>query len=377
MNVLIYWKYEVSSFVTLVFKMKIAIVGVRGIPNNYGGFETLTEYLSVYLSKENEVQVYCSSSDMDSRLKSYLGAKLIYIPISSHGALGILYDSFSLIHAALTCRKIILLGFGGGFILPMLGKKKKDVIVNIGGLDWQREKWSKFAQRVIHLSERGLLKNAGQIVADNKGIADYIYDTYKRECHLIAYGGDQVKHQPVNDTFIKKYPFLKSKYAFIVTRVQKDNNLEMMLQAFIDNPPLPFVIIGNWDATKYGRYLKSTYGGTKYIIMLDPIYDKIELDLLRSNCTVYVHGHSAGGTNPTLVEAMSLGLPIFSFSSVFNQFTTFNQALYFKDSIELRALIDRHSNIDLSQIGKNLKDLAQLHYCWENITNEYNKVLML
>lgn len=356
--------------------MKIAIVGVRGIPNNYGGLETLTEYLSEFLSKKHEVRVYCSSYDMKSRLKKYLGAHLIYIPITSHGGFGILYDSLSLLLAALTCDKIILLGFGGGFIMPFIGKKKEQIIVNIGGLDWQRDKWSKFAQRVIKKSESLLLKNCWQIVADNKGMEDYIFSTYNRKAHFIAYGGDQVMHQPATFSELEKYPFLNSTYAFIVTRIQKDNNIEMMLEAFSDNPAMPFVIIGNWDATNYGKNIKSKYRTVKSIHMINPIYNKYELDLLRSNCTIYVHGHSAGGTNPTLVEAMSLGLPILAFASGFNEYTTFNKAKYFNNSAELKKFIDQYKVLELKEIGTDMLNLAREHYRWEKIASDYENILL-
>ncbi|GAA0879476.1 DUF1972 domain-containing protein [Algoriphagus jejuensis] len=355
--------------------MKIAIVGVRGIPNNYGGMETLAEHLAEFLSQKNDVQIYCSSYDMDSRLETYLGAKLIYIPITSHGGFGILYDSLALLHAALTCDKILLLGVGGGFMLSLLGKKRKDTVVNIGGLDWKRDKWSKFAQKVILKSEQLLVKNGGQIVADNIGIKDYVYLTYRRNAHFIAFGGDQVMCQPITAEALKRYPFLGSPYAFIVTRIQKDNNIEMMLEAFSDNPPMPFVIIGNWEATSYGRKLKAIYQKVKSIHLINPIYDTYELDLLRSNCKIYVHGHSVGGTNPTLVEAMSLGLPILAFANGFNEYSTFQKAKYFKNREELKQLVAQHEGLNLQGVGMDMLDLARTHYRWEKVTSDYEQVI--
>jgi len=114
--------------------MRLAIVGIRGIPNNYGGFETLAEYLVEYLAGEMDITVYCSSKDMDSNLTSHNGAKLKYIPITSHGAFGIIYDTVSLFKAVNRYDKVLLLGFGGGFLMPFLRKKNKaKITVNIGG----------------------------------------------------------------------------------------------------------------------------------------------------------------------------------------------------------------------------------------------------
>src|SRR4051794_38667302 len=114
--------------------MKLAIVGTRGIPNNYGSFETLAEYLVEYLSKEIDITVFCSSRDIDVKLPHFKGAKLKYIPITSHGSFGIVYDSISLLMAVSKYDRILFLGFGGGFVIPFLKKYRSKIILNIGGL---------------------------------------------------------------------------------------------------------------------------------------------------------------------------------------------------------------------------------------------------
>ena len=355
--------------------MELAIVGTRGLPNNYGGFETLADYLVQYLSEEINITVYCSSKDMESRIKTYKGATLKYIPVTSHGGMGIIYDSLSLFQALRNYDKVLFLGFGGGFVMPFLKKYRHKMILNIGGLDWKRNKWSPFAQKVIKKAEKLLIENSGCIVSDNLGIQDYILQTYKRQSTLIAYGGDQAKHQPVNDFWISKYPFLNDAYAFTVCRIQSDNNIDLMLEAFKDGD-LPFVLLGNWNNSDYGRQTKIKYSGIKNLILLDAIYEREELDVLRSNCNVYIHGHSAGGTNPSLAEAMHLALPIFAFASGYNENTTANLALYFKDADELKELIKKYKQYDLVKIGEGLQQFAQAHYLWCNIANQYKKLIL-
>ena len=302
--------------------MKLAIVGARGIPNNYGGFETLAEYLVEYLAKDFEITVFCSSKDMHTKLKEYKGAKLKYLPISSHGAMGIIYDSLSLILSVRKYDKILFLGFGGGFVIPLLKRYKNKMILNIGGLDWKRDKWSPKAKRVIKKAEALLIKYSGQIISDNIGIQDYIMNEYGRSSILIGYGGDQANNIAVSNEAITNYPFLSSKYAFIVTRIQADNNIEMLLNAFMKQDKIPLVMVGNWNNSTYGNEIKAKYINEKNLILLDAIYDRQKLDILRSNCTLYVHGHSAGGTNPSLVEAMYLGLPVFAFASGYNEYSS-------------------------------------------------------
>lgn len=356
--------------------MKLSIVGTRGLPNNYGGFETLAEYLVKYLANDFEITVYCSSKDLPDKLKEYNGAKLKYIPITSHGALGILYDSISLIRSVKKYDKILFLGFGGGLIIPFLRKYKNKIILNIGGLDWKRDKWSPRAKKVIKFAEKSLVENCSHIISDNIGIQDYLKSKYNRNSTLIAYGGDQAEKIVVKDTNIIEYQFLSNQYAFIVTRIQEDNNIEMLLNAFMKQKKIPFVMVGNWNNSEYGQKIKAKYLNKTNLILLDAIYDRKKLDLLRSNCTIYVHGHSAGGTNPSLAEAMYLGLPVFAFASGYNEYTTFNKAKYFRNEDELAQLIKDYEILNLDKIGDELKELADKHYRWSHIANEYKKVLL-
>jgi glycosyltransferase involved in cell wall biosynthesis len=357
--------------------MHLAIVGIRGVPNNYGGFETLTECLIEYLASEMDITVYCSSVDMDSDLATYKGAHLNYIHITSHGASGIIYDSVSLLKAVNKFDKVLFLGFGAGFVVPFLkSNQKQKLILNIGGLDWKRNKWSPFAQKVIKKAEQFLVRSCKKIIADNAGIQEYIKNVYHKDSTLIAYGGDQAIHRAATDEAIKDYPFLQYSYAFTVTRIQSDNNIEMILESFLNQNALPLVIVGNWDNSDYGRQLKQRFHGKKNLILLDAIYDRKKLDILRSNCAIYIHGHSAGGTNPSLTEAMYLGLPVFAFASGYNEHTTNNKAIYFKNGKELVSLIINCQSYPLKQIGAELKEFAKVHYVWKNIADQYKQVIL-
>ncbi len=356
--------------------MHLAIVGIRGIPNNYGGFETLTEYLVEYLAPHMEITVYCSSKDMDTFPDKYKGANLKYIPLSSHGSIGILYDSIAFAEALIKYDKVLFLGFGGGFILPFFQRYRSKIILNLGGLDWKRNKWSGFAQSVIRTSEHLLIRYSAGLVADNIGIRNYIRDTYGRNSTLIAYGGDQALRRAPGREALEKYPFLENEYAFSVTRIQEDNHIEMMLEAFCPGDSIPLVMVGNWNNSVYGTRTKAKYTGRPNLFLLDAIYDREKLDVLRSNCTVYIHGHSAGGTNPSLVEAMSLGLPVFAFASGYNEFTTENKALYFRDLEELSDLLQKYKNLDLRAIGLELQEIAQRLYRWETVAAQYRELIM-
>ncbi len=356
--------------------MRLAIVGIRGLPNTYGGFETLAENLVEHLSAEFQFTVYCSSKDMDSRLSSYKGAALKYIPVTSHGGLGMVYDSLALADAVRNHDKVLFLGFGAGFIMPLLKQYRSRIILNFGGLDWKRNKWSPFARKVIRTAERFLVRNSGTVIADNEGIRQYIKETYGIETPLIAYGGDQAAPQAISAGAVAKYPFLSGSYAFSVARIQPDNNIDMILDAFSAQDELPLVMVGNWDNSAYGKQTREKYSNRRNLILLDAIYDRTELDLLRSNCTLYVHGHSAGGTNPALAEAMYLGLPVFAYASGYNEYTTEEHALFFTDAAELTRLVTNYRSVDLKGIGDKLKAVAERLYRWKHVAAEYRTIFM-
>ena len=164
-------------------------------------------------------------------------------------------------------------------------------------------------------------------------------------------------------------------YAFKVARIEPENNIHLILKTFSEIKDKTFVIVGNWVNSQYGRDLKNIYSKFKSIHLLDPIYNQKELDILRSNCYVYIHGHSAGGTNPSLVEAMYLGLPVLAFDVNYNRATTNEKALYFKSSEELEALIKNVRLTQYKEMGVKLKKEALKRYRWSIISRKYINVI--
>ena len=149
----------------------------------------------------------------------------------------------------------------------------------------------------------------------------------------------------------------------------------MILNAFRKNKSVKIVMIGNWEVATMENQLKINIPDLKIFFLLDAIYNQRELDLLRSNCKVYIHGHSAGGTNPALVEAMRLGLPILAYDNKFNRYTTFGEALYFSDSNELRKLLTEKYYKKYKKSGDAVLKLGKRHYSWSLIADKYAQVI--
>lgn len=357
---------------------RITVIGTQGVPAQYGGFESLVENLVGELCDKNlKYTVFCSAKAYKERLSTYKNAELKYVNLDANGVQSIPYDIISLIKATRKSDVILVLGVSGCCFLPIyrLFAPKKRLVINIDGLEHRREKWGKWAKRFLKFSEKVAIKYADLIITDNKGIQDYVIDEYGKESTLIAYGGDHAISNTLSeeeqDKVLSNYNLVKGRYAVTVCRIEPENNCHVTLEAFSRSDKL-LVFIGNWEKSEYGKNLKLTYSKHKNIKILDPIYDINTLYALRNNAAMYIHGHSAGGTNPSLVEAMFFGKPIIAYCVVYNKETTENSALYFNNVEELYNIIT-NNNIDFVAQGEKLHEIAKKYYTWSTIIKQYEQ----
>jgi glycosyltransferase involved in cell wall biosynthesis len=357
---------------------KVAVIGTVGLPACYGGFETLTAYLVKHLHQEHELTVYCSGKKYPKaeRRSHYESAKLVYLPFEANGAQSIIYDCLSILHALFFADVLLILGVPGGILLPFVKWfTNKKIIISIDGIEWRRDKWNRYAKWFLRWSENLAVKYSHADISDNDAIQNYTARAYSTRSRVIEYGGDHARKQPITDAAREKYPFLSQPYAFKVCRIEPENNVHMVLGAFAELPNYPFVLVGNWNNSAYGRQLRQEYGHCPNLHLLDPIYDQAQLDVLRSNCYLYVHGHSAGGTNPSLVEAMSLGLPVLAFGVSFNKATTEHKAMYFADKSELKKHINDTRIGTWMALGQEMQAIADRRYNWAVIAKKYNYLI--
>lgn len=350
--------------------MKIAIIGTVGVPASYGGFETLVENLID--DDTARYKVYCSGSHYSERPKEYKNADLVYLPLSANGVQSILYDVWSVLHAVFSGHKhLLILGTSGAIVLPMLRLlcPKIKVVINIDGLEWKRQKWKGFAKLFLKFSERLAVNFASVVVADNRAIAEHVETYYNSACETIAYGGDHAfiddMAMPTAETAIGK-----EVYAFALCRIEPENNVHVILDAF-SNAKMNLIFVGNWQASDYGRSLVELYSSNSNIDLLNPIYDLHTLALYRAHCNVYVHGHSAGGTNPSLVEMMHFDKPIVAFDCVYNRATMEDKGLYFSSASSLSLILD---DSNFGGNGSELGDIARRRYTWSVVREQYHKL---
>lgn len=360
-------------------KRSLAIIGTVGLPAKYGGFETLANHLVENLSEEYDMTVYCSGKkySSDQRVKHYKGARLIYLPFDANGIQSIVYDTFSILHSLWYAEVLLILGVAGAWVLPFVKLfTNKKIVISIDGIEWKRDKWSLPAKLYLYWAERIAVRYSHVDISDNESIQDYTAMRYGSLSNVIEYGADHTMQVSPNGDDLMKYPFLQKPYAFKVCRIEPENNIDMVLNVFSNNSKYPLVMVGNWSNSNYGQMLKEKYQANRNLILLDPVYEQRSIDLLRSNASLYVHGHSAGGTNPSLVEAMYLGLPIFAYGISYNKTTTEHKAKYFISEQELLLLIKNVDGHELQKMGQTMQHIAQRRYRWNVIARKYHAIIL-
>lgn len=347
---------------------KVLIVGTVGIPASYGGFETLVENLTKYASDDIEYKVFCSSLHYKEKKGKHNNAQLIYLPLKANGIQSIFYDILSMVSAIFIRSDVILvLGVSGCVFLPILKLfTRAKVITNIDGLEWRRNKWKEYIKKFLKLSERLAVKYSDVIITDNEAISQYVNKEYNKDNCVIAYGGDHA----LSYTDIKCKN--NTEYYLSLCRIEPENNVQMILESF-KNSNLKIKFMGNWNNSEYGRSLRKKYAAYTNMELLDPIYDIDELFSLRQGCKGYIHGHSAGGTNPSLVEIMHFAKPVFAYDCDFNRYTTENEACFFNSAEDLHVSLSQFEDDILTLSGDKMKCIADKKYTWAVITEMYER----
>jgi glycosyltransferase involved in cell wall biosynthesis len=355
--------------------MKIAILGTRGIPNNYGGFEQCAEYLSIGLvEKGHQVSVY-SPDFHPYKEEVYQGVRIIRIAglksFLGNSVSNFIYDYLCFKDATRKDFDIILeLGLiTSALSIIFCNHKNKVIVTNLDGLEWKRSKWSNLVQKITKTLEKYGIKHSDYLIADNVGIQEYVLDKYNRNSKCISYG--VVDTVTPNPNCLKEYGLIPDNYILTIARLEPENNLEMMFDAYIASGiKNPYFVVGN-HLTNYGDFLKDKYRNAE-IIFLGGIFNKHHLDNFRYYSKYYLHGHSVGGTNPSLLEAMNANAFILAHDNKFNK-SVVNQNAYFFNSANALAALLKDKEIVKNKIEFSKNNLARIDkfYRWSIAVNQY------
>jgi glycosyltransferase involved in cell wall biosynthesis len=360
--------------------MKIAIIGTRGIPNHYGGFEQCAEYLALGLVKRgHEVLVY-NSHNHPYQKSEWNGVDLhhCYDPEYKLGTAGqFIYDLNCILDVRKrNCDVILQLGYTSSSVWGWLLPKEVAVTTNMDGLEWKRTKYSNKVRKFLQWAEKLGVKYSDHLISDSVGIQDYLKQKYNADSAFIAYGATLFE-QP-EKSVLKNYNLSPYQYDMLIARLEPENSIEIILDGVVKtNLNRPFLVIGKHE-TVYGNYLKNKYSGYGQIQFIGGIYNIDILNSLRYYSNVYFHGHTVGGTNPSLLEAMASSSLICANDNPFNSYILGADALYFNDADGVAKHLKevKYDEDKYQTMIQANKDKIINIYDWELIVNQYEKHLL-
>ncbi|MCF2504697.1 DUF1972 domain-containing protein [Dyadobacter sp. CY107] len=354
--------------------MNIGIIGTRGIPNHYGGFEQFAEYLAKGLvERGHEVTVYNSNSHPYQE-SSWNGVNLVHCrdPEDKWGTAGqFVYDLNCILDSRKKSFDIILqLGYTSSTVWGWLLPRKNCVITtNMDGLEWSRSKYSKPVRAFLKQAEYLATVFSDYWISDSIGIQDYLREKYDIPSTYIPYGAftfDNADTAALIDYKVEPY-----RYNMLIARLEPENNVETILDGVAQaDVKTPFLVIGNHNTT-FGEYLKKKFTGIEYIKFIGGVYDINALNHLRYYSNIYFHGHSVGGTNPSLLEAMASQSLICAHKNNFNSTILGQDALYFSTHGEVSSHINSVNKQSYAKfVDANFEKISKI-YNWNIIIDQY------
>jgi glycosyltransferase involved in cell wall biosynthesis len=356
----------------------IAILGTRGIPARYGGFETFAEHLSVGLVERGwKVEVYCESGDLQ-RTSPYKGVHLIEVPTFSLGPLRTIFFDISCLWHARKSKFIYMLGYGTALFCFLPRLWNAHVLINMDGLEWRRSKFNAFGRLYLKMMEYFATKTANRLIADAEGIRSYLASSYRGlpPTDVIAYGAEIVNTP--SRAPLQTWDLQPLSYLLVVARLEPENHILEIIDGYVaSESKFPLIIVGdNKTKTKYVSKLHTFK--SKNVRFIGAIHDKILLESLRYYATAYIHGHSVGGTNPSLLEAMGCGNFIIAHDNPFNREVTGGNAVFFSQPGDLAVLLRNWNFFD--ETTEKFKDACKERiissYSWKKIVDSYERLFL-
>lgn len=356
--------------------MKIAIIGTRGIPNHYGGFEQFAEYLSQLLVEAGHQVIVYNSHNHPYKESVWNGVQIIhqYDPEDKVGTLGqFIYDLNCIRNLSQHSFDIVLqLGYTSSSVWNFLLPKSARIITNMDGLEWKRSKYNTLVKGFLKFAEKLAVSSSDLLIADSLGIQDYLMQKYQKPSIFIPYGATVADN--VNSEFLNLFGLRPFEYDMLIARLEPENNIESILEGLSSsNVSRNFVVIGNFHSP-YGRYITNKFTDPR-IKYLGGIYDINKLNALRNFSNIYFHGHTVGGTNPSLLEAMASGAFICAHKNIFNSSILGNDAIYFDSGEDITRIVSSFKKDPKAEkaVLNNYKKIKE-KYSWQIIFQQYEQV---
>ena len=347
---------------------KVAIIGSHGLYANYGGWDQLVKNLAEKkLNSELHYLVFNSKEAPKDIPNLPSGVVVKQVNLKASGFEGLFYDFWTILICYFKVDTILLLGVQGIPLIPFLKIFKKSTIIsNVGGLEWERPKFSYWAKMYLKVCFNLSFLLSKNVILDNEYYLKFAPKSRKHKAVIIPYGGEIDTTLDITNTLCEKYPFLEKEYYLSISRALEDNFIDKICETF-SQTKATLVLISNFTSSSYGKEVFEKYSNISNIILINGLYQKNELDLVRRKCKAYIHTHTLCGTAPSLVEMIISRRPIISVDVPQNRFTLNNAGVFFKSYEELKQILE--SDLDLSKILPKQELLSK--YDWQTIVNSY------
>ncbi|WP_375478588.1 DUF1972 domain-containing protein [uncultured Jatrophihabitans sp.] len=356
------------------------ILGTHGVPANYGGFETAAENVGLFLARQGwRVVVYCQVEGAGPiREDVWRGMERVLIPVDLEGWRGTSkFDLISIRHAARYDDVCLTFGYNTAIFNIVQRAKRIPLVINMDGIEWSRERWGKARQAILYVNERIACVVGNHLIADHPEIEVYLSrKAPKRKISMVTYGAHAVAAAPVEA--VEKFGLTPGKYATVICRPIPENSILELVQGFSAKPRgRQLAVLGAYtpDTDPYHRQVMEA--ASDEVVFLGPVYEPSIVQALRFHSFVYLHGHTVGGTNPSLVEAMAAGNPVIAYDNPFNRWTAGDAAVYSRGaedvSLLLGELLADPDRLQAMSAAARARHAAE--FTWEHIAGQYEQIL--
>lgn len=354
--------------------LRIAMLGTRGVPAAYGGFETAVEEIGRRLvERGHDVVVY---SRDERGLKEHLGMRRVWLPALRHKQLETLtHSGLSVLHAVTRRRPDVAFVFNAANspFLPLLRARRIPSALHMDGLEWRRAKWGRGGREYYRWAEQHGVRWADRLIADAPGIADYYRDEFDVDTDLLRYGAPLLSGLPA--TGLESLGLAAEGFHLVVARFEPENHVLEIVRGYrASSSTVPLAVVGSAPyAAAYTQAIEKAAEGDPRIRLLGPVYDQDLLDQMYFHALTYLHGHSVGGTNPSLLRAIGAGTPVIAHDNVFNREILGAQGWYFAGPDDLApALAEAETQPDrLRARAHAMRRRAETDFTWESVTDGY------
>ena len=358
--------------------MRVALVGTRGIPARYGGFETCVEEVGRRLAdRGHDVVVYCRTvpGAPEPPASTYLGMRAVHLPAARKRSLETLSHSALSVGHLLAHRvdAAVVFNAANSPLLPVLRAARIPVATHVDGLEWKRAKWGGTGRRYYRAAECLAVRWSDALIADAQGIADYYRAEFDAGTELIAYGAPLLD---VGSDRLAELGLVTRGYHLVVARFEPENHVHLIVEGYAASAAsLPLVVVGS--APYADEYTAQVHAlGDERVRFLGGVYDQDLLDQLYANAATYLHGHSVGGTNPSLLRALGAGAATIAFDVPFNREVLEDTGTYFGNPADVAARVEAaEADVEVTRRrGRAARERAA-HYDWDDVADRYEALL--